>query len=283
MDKHESEGTKKLFALSGPLVDTLKYGKVLIIDELDARLHPLLTQQLIKLFNESEKNPKCAQLVFTTQDTNLLDHQHLRRDQIWFAEKDHLGASHLYSLVEFKIDNDAPFERDYIQGRYGAIPYLGRFRQGDLEGRVMARRGKRKRPRRDGTGNYRERRSDKQEVLARFLIVCEGKKTEPNYFDGFRVPIILAEIDVKGLGITPPQLVEKALRLRRKALNRVELEEYDQVWCVFDKDDWDDDRFNDLIEEANKEGLQVAYSNQAFELWYLAPFPLCYNSPMHRK
>ena len=145
----------------------------------------------------------------------------------------------------------------------------------------MARRGKRKRPRRDGTGNYRERRSDKQEVLARFLIVCEGKKTEPNYFDGFRVPIILAEIDVKGLGITPPQLVEKALRLRRKALNRVELEEYDQVWCVFDKDNWDDDRFNDLIEEANKEGLQVAYSNQAFELWFLLHFH-CYDTPMHR-
>ena len=129
LDNHESEGTKKLFALSGPLVDTLKHGKVFIIDELDARLHPLLTQQLIKLFNDPEENPQCAQLVFTTQDTNLLDHQLLRRDQIWFTEKDHLGSSYLYSLVEFKIDNDAPFERDYIRGRYGAIPYLGDFRQ----------------------------------------------------------------------------------------------------------------------------------------------------------
>jgi len=129
LDKHESEGTKKLFALSGPLVDTLKNGKVFIIDELDARLHPLLTQQLIKLFSDPEENSQCAQLVFTTQDTNLLDHQLLRRDQIWFTEKDHLGSSYLYSLVEFKIDNDAPFERDYIRGRYGAIPYLSDFRQ----------------------------------------------------------------------------------------------------------------------------------------------------------
>ena len=133
LDRHESEGTKKLFALTGPLVDTLKSGEVLIIDELDARLHPLLTQQIIKLFNDPEKNPNCAQLIFTTQDTNLLDHQLLRRDQIWFTEKDHQGASHLYSLVEFKIDNDALFERDYIQGRYGAIPFLGNIRQVFLE------------------------------------------------------------------------------------------------------------------------------------------------------
>ncbi len=129
LDSHESEGTKKLFALSGPLVDTLKHGKVFIIDELDARLHPLLTQQIIKLFNDAEENSQCAQLVFTTQDTNLLDHQLFRRDQIWFTEKDHLGSSYLYSLVEFKIDDDAPFESDYIRGRYGAIPYLSGVRQ----------------------------------------------------------------------------------------------------------------------------------------------------------
>ena len=129
MDEHESQGTQKLFALSGPLLDTLGRGMVLFVDELDARLHPLLTQEIVKLFNDPEKNPNRAQLVFATQDTNLLNHQLLRRDQIWFTEKDHRGASHLYSLVEFKIDNDAPFEKDYIQGRYGAIPYLGNRRQ----------------------------------------------------------------------------------------------------------------------------------------------------------
>lgn len=145
----------------------------------------------------------------------------------------------------------------------------------------MAKRGKRKRPRRGRKGNYRKRRSDEQEVLPRFLIVCEGKKTEPNYFRSFRVPKDVAEIDVKGLGITPPQLVQRALSLKRKASDRIELEEYDQVWCVFDKDDWEDDEFNDLIEDAKNEGLDVAYSNQAFELWFLLHFHY-YDNPMHR-
>lgn len=129
LDRHESEGTKKLFALSGLLVDALENGKAVIIDELDARLHPLLTKEIVKLFNDGEKNAYGAQLVFTIQDTNLLDHKLLRRDQIWFTEKDRLQASHLYSLVEFRIPNDASFERDYIQGRYGAIPYLGDVHQ----------------------------------------------------------------------------------------------------------------------------------------------------------
>lgn len=129
MYEHESQGTQKLFALSGPLLDTLEKGKILFVDELDARLHPLLICEIVNLFNDPDKNTNDAQLIFVTQDTNLLSHQLLRRDQIWFTEKDYQGASHLYSLVEFRIDNDAPFEKDYIQGRYGAIPYLGNFRQ----------------------------------------------------------------------------------------------------------------------------------------------------------
>ena len=133
LDKHESQGTEKLFSLAGPLVSAWKDGSILIVDELDASLHPLLTQKIVGLFNNSEVNSNNAQLIFATQDTNLLDHRLLRRDQIWFTEKDHQGASHLYSLVEFKIDNDALFERDYIQGRYGAIPFLGNIRQVFLE------------------------------------------------------------------------------------------------------------------------------------------------------
>ncbi len=129
LDEHESEGTKKLFALSGLLVDVLNYGNVLIIDELDARLHPLLTREIVRLFNDPETNPNHAQLVFATQDTNLLDNRLLRRDQIWFAEKDRQGVSHLYSLAEFKVRNDAIYDKDYIQGRYGAIPFLGDIRQ----------------------------------------------------------------------------------------------------------------------------------------------------------
>lgn len=125
MDKHESDGTKKILALSAPILDTLQRGKVLVIDELDARLHPSMTRSIIELFNSQKTNPKNAQLIFTTHDINLLSYKFLRRDQIWFTEKNHQGATDLYSLVEFADINNNTFEKDYIQGRYGAIPFIG--------------------------------------------------------------------------------------------------------------------------------------------------------------
>jgi hypothetical protein len=125
MEAHESEGTKKLFALAGLLADTLRAGQILVIDEFDARLHPLITQAIIGLFNSPKTNPHHAQLIFTTQDTNLLDRRFFRRDQVWFTEKDRQGATQLYSLAEFRVRNDASFGRDYIRGKYGAVPYVG--------------------------------------------------------------------------------------------------------------------------------------------------------------
>ncbi|MCY7381693.1 MAG: ATP-binding protein [Microcoleus sp. CAN_BIN18] len=135
IDKHESEGTNKLFALVGLLLDTLRTGKILFIDELDARLHPLITRELICLFNSNETNPHNAQLIFTTHDTNLLSSKTFRKDQIWFTEKDNKGATDLYSLVEYKVGKDASFERDYIIGKYGAIPFIGNFKEllGELD------------------------------------------------------------------------------------------------------------------------------------------------------
>ncbi len=133
MAEQESSGTNKIFDLSGYIVLTLKYGAVLIIDELDSKLHPILTQEIIKLFNNPETNPENAQLIFTTHDTNLLGANLFRRDQIWFTEKDNLEATDLYSLIEFKdsdgkkIRKDRSFEKDYIRGRYGAIPYVSNF------------------------------------------------------------------------------------------------------------------------------------------------------------
>jgi uncharacterized protein len=129
IEKHESEGTNKLFALAGLLLDTLRTGKILFIDELDARLHLLITRELICLFNSNETNPHNAQLIFTTHDTNLLSSKAFRRDQIWFTEKDNKGATDLYSLVEYKVGKDASFERDYIIGKYGAIPFVGNFKE----------------------------------------------------------------------------------------------------------------------------------------------------------
>lgn len=125
LDSHESEGTKKAFALAGPIITALKAGETLIIDEFDARLHPLLSLAIVKLFNSKEANPNNAQLIFMTHDTNLLSNKIFRRDQIWFTEKDRYSATDLYSLAEYKIRNDASFESDYIKGRYGAIPYIG--------------------------------------------------------------------------------------------------------------------------------------------------------------
>ena len=123
LEENESEGTKKLFYLAGPLLDTLLNGRLLVIDELEARMHPLITTALLRLFNSLEGNPRRAQLIFTTHDTHFLDRSLFRRDQIWFAEKDRFGSSHLFSLAEFKTRNDASFEKDYLRGRYGAVPY----------------------------------------------------------------------------------------------------------------------------------------------------------------
>ena len=133
LQNQESHGTQKLFFLAGPLLDTLSMGRVLFVDELEARLHPLITAQIIRLFHSHETNPHHAQLVFTTHDTNLLSNKRFRRDQVWFTEKDALGATHLYALSDFKVRNDASFESDYIQGKYGAIPFLGDLKRVVLE------------------------------------------------------------------------------------------------------------------------------------------------------
>lgn len=125
--QQESDGTKKLFALAGSLVQSLETGKTIVVDELESKLHPLVTKEIVKLFNSKISNKKNAQLIFTTHDTNLLQGNHFRRDQIWFTEKDKYGSSHLYSLLEYKPRKDASFQKDYINGRYGAIPYIGDF------------------------------------------------------------------------------------------------------------------------------------------------------------
>ncbi len=129
-EKNESQGTNKIIDLSGPIFDTLKLGKTLIIDELDAKLHPLITIRIVELFNDPKSNPNNAQLIFATHDTNLLGGELFRRDQIWFTEKDGQQQTDLYSLYDFnlpdgsKVRNDSNLEKNYIRGRYGAIPFI---------------------------------------------------------------------------------------------------------------------------------------------------------------
>lgn len=128
LDKEESKGTQKFFKMSAPILNTLREGKMLIIDELDASLHPMLTQHLIKLFHNKRINKHNAQLIFATHDTNLLHNSMFRRDQIWLTQKDKYGATELYSLAQFKnVRKNEDFEKKYIQGKYGAVPYLQDF------------------------------------------------------------------------------------------------------------------------------------------------------------
>lgn len=131
--EQESSGTNKLYDIAGGLTFGLKLGELTIIDELDAKLHPLLTLAIVKLFNSPIHNKNNAQLIFATHDTNLLGYGCFRRDQIYFTEKNQYEETDLYSLVEYiepngnKVRNDRSFEKDYIAGRYGAIPFVGDF------------------------------------------------------------------------------------------------------------------------------------------------------------
>ncbi len=128
----ESQGTQKFFNLIGLVLWHLDNGGILIADELDTKLHPLLTQRIVQLFNSPVTNHQNAQFVFATHDTNLLSAGLFRRDQIWFTEKDNTGATQLYALTDYKpggktVRNDEQLEKNYITGKYGGIPYLGNF------------------------------------------------------------------------------------------------------------------------------------------------------------
>lgn len=124
----ESGGTQKLFAMAGPWIDVLQNGYVLVVDELDTSLHPSLLRNLVGMFHDPTINRRGAQLVFTTHDTNMLDGDLFRRDQIWFVEKDRDLQSHLYPLTDFSPRKQENFERGYLQGRYGALPFIGELR-----------------------------------------------------------------------------------------------------------------------------------------------------------
>ena len=128
-ESEESAGTQKFIALTGPFLHTLTEGSILFVDELEARLHPLLTKALVDLFN-GPANRKQAQLIYATHDEGLLDPKRVRRDQVWFAEKDRKGASRLYCLDEFKgVRKEAKFSKEYLLGQFGGVPRLGNLEE----------------------------------------------------------------------------------------------------------------------------------------------------------
>lgn len=123
--ENESDGTKELFNLSFYLITAIANGVVVIIDEVNAKLHPVLVRYLVSLFNSDKHNPKNAQLIFTTHETSILDQDILRRDQVWFCEKDENQATRLYSLLDFKPRKGYEnLEAAYLAGRYGAVPMI---------------------------------------------------------------------------------------------------------------------------------------------------------------
>lgn len=114
---------------------------------------------------------------------------------------------------------------------------------------------------------YKERKVNYRDKRERFLIVCEGSKTEPHYFKCFRVPGDVVEIDIRGIGENTINLVKEAIKIQEK-----EDKNYDQVWCVFDKDSFSEKQFNQALDIAKKNNIKVAYSNEAFEIWYILHF-----------
>lgn len=123
----ESNGTIKFFGLAAPIINTLERGSILFVDEFDAGLHPELISAIIKLFQSKESNPKNAQLIFNTHDTGLLNSKLFRRDQFYIVDKNRYGESSLSSVAEFKVKSDSNMEKRYLEGRFGALPYLKQF------------------------------------------------------------------------------------------------------------------------------------------------------------
>jgi len=122
--EEESDGTLRLLHLIPLLADIKKESKVIFVDELDRRMHPKLSQALVKLFDEINPVHNKSQLIFTTHDTNLFDQDLLRRDELWIIQKNRYGASELASIQEFNIRNDKKLDKDYLLGRFGGIPNI---------------------------------------------------------------------------------------------------------------------------------------------------------------
>ena len=130
--REESSGTKKLFTILPFIARSLIFGEILVVDELDAKLHPMLLQFIIRQYTDNTINKRNAQLIFTSHDLSTMNSDNFRRDEIWFVAKGKAQESVLYSLVEFKKDGvkirkDAKYDKQYLEGKYGADPYLKRI------------------------------------------------------------------------------------------------------------------------------------------------------------
>jgi AAA15 family ATPase/GTPase len=127
LSEDESSGTVKMFDISQKIINSLKKGSVLIIDEFDSGLHPLLTKYIVNIFNNKETNPNKSQLIVATHDTCIMDNENLKREQIWFTDKNIFGETELFSLDEFdknEVRKNSPFAKWYLDGRFKAVPTI---------------------------------------------------------------------------------------------------------------------------------------------------------------
>lgn len=120
----ESSGTQRMFFMSAQFAKILIEGGLLIIDEIDSALHPILCKFILKKFNSNQDNAKNAQLIFTTHDISFMHEDFLRKDQIWFVEKNKFGSSEIFSLSSLGEREGVSYSKRYLEGRYGAIPYV---------------------------------------------------------------------------------------------------------------------------------------------------------------
>jgi len=134
LENQESLGTQKFLFVLSPIIDTLENGRILIIDEFDASLHPLISAELVKMFNDPQINKNNAQLIFTSHDTNLLGMDIFDYCQIWFAEKDNIEQTHIKSLSSYLgVNKRKKIDEQYLKGIFGAIPNIINF-SSELQG-----------------------------------------------------------------------------------------------------------------------------------------------------
>ena len=264
----ESQGTRRLFSMLAPLYEVFQEGQLAVIDEFGTSMHPYLAREIVRLFHNHEINPKGAQLVFATHDTALLSGRLLRRDQVWFTEKDHAGATDLYSLQDLKgVRPSDPLQKGYLGGRYGAIPFFGSL--------DILPEGQEKRQQHPLSLRLPLRPKPFREQRKTILIATEDTGTGRNYLRRIaaedavrqRCTVTFAE----HTGSNPKSVVQAAKSATREAQGK-----FKEIWLVFDTEGPQNPQrtkdAREAFESARQLNYKTAVSNPCFEYWLILHF-----------
>ena len=266
----ESLGTRKMFSAAAIWLHVLGHGCVIFYDELHNHLHPKLVAFLVNMFHSKETNPNNAQLIFTTHETSILNQEILRRDQIWFCEQGESKATSVVPLTDYSPRKGREnLEAAYLSGRYGALPYV------DTLGDIFVVGSDNLHHKRREQASKPARRKGTRPPHDRVLIVCEGKKTEPNYFEELKDHYRLnsADIEIVGTDGASPANILKLAKRKHHAAKR-NCNSYDRVYCVFDQDLWPcyGQVLEDILSARPKGTFFAANSAPCFEYWLLLHF-----------